>query len=297
MISRTVAVPTLLVASVAVPYAATNMPAWQQQWNAPSAGAAPQDPHAPPPGLDPLAAQRAAALAAPPTGPGATLYPAAMPLEGTPAYSIADVLRMDVTKEWVYQRWPRKSTSLGELDLFGVRVPLVSGTQLSDIAGSLTYYFTPDGRVQLISFRGQTGDTTQLVNLVTQRFGLQRQPTLAAGEQLFEVRQGDNVLSRLHTRPAPVLWASSPHGSFSVELDLQDAATARPLASRVPALPPPPVESPAQPPAGATADGAAGASTETADAKSKPPAWKAFFPRQRVPAEQIRNLDHGNMYQ
>ena len=27
------------------------------------------------------------------------------------------------------------------------------------------------------------------------------------------------------------------------------------------------------------------------------PAWKAFFPRRRVPDGQIPNLDHGNIYQ
>lgn len=292
MVPRSLAVPTLLAASVAVPYVATNAPEWRQEWNAPAASAgAPAD--APPSALNSAAMQRAAELAAPPVGPNPTLYPNAAPLEGLPGYSLADVLRMDVTKEWVYQRWPRKSTALAELDLYGVRVPLVTGTQLHDLAGSLTYYFTPEGRVQLIRFRGRTGDTTQLVAIATQRFGLQRQPVIAAGEQLFQTRDGDKVLSSLRTRPAPVLWASTPHDSFTVELDLQDPANARPLAQNLPELPAPSEGQPtASSPAGAEAP-AEGAAT----GKPAKPAWKAFFPRRSVPSDQLPNLDHGNIYQ
>ena len=203
---------------------------------------------------------------------------------------------MDVTKEWVYQRWPRKSTSLAELDLYGVRVPLVTGTQTYDLAGSLTYYFGVDGRVQRISFRGRTGDTTQLVALVTQRYGLQPQPALAVGEQLFQLRRDDDVLSQLHTRPAPVLWASSPNDSFAVELDLQNPATARPLV--LPAAPLPPLAAPPAAPAGATRSSAATAAADAkdADAAPKEPGWKAFFPRRRVPSGQIPNLNHGDTY-
>lgn len=288
--------PTLLAASVAAPYVATNAPEWRQQWNSPSAAEATSNVTASgrPSVLDPAAAQRAAELAAPPVGPNPTLYPNAAPLEGMPGYPLADVLRMDVTKEWVYQRWPRKSTSLAELDLYGVRVPLVSGTQLHDVAGSLTYYFTSEGRVQLIRFRGSTGNTTQLVAIATQRFGLQRQPVLAAGEQLFQVRDGDNVLSSLRTRPAPVLWTSTPHDSFTVEFDLQDPATARPLAQNL-SLPPAPTES--MPAAATSPDGAEGSAGASESEEPKEPAWKAFFPRRRVPADQLPNLDHGNMYQ
>jgi hypothetical protein len=185
-------------------------------------------------------------------------------------------------------RWPRKSTALAELDLYGIRVPLVTGTQLSDIAGSLTYYFAADGRVQRISFRGLTGDTTQLVGLVTQRYGLQAQPALAAGEQLFETRRDADVLSRLRTRPAPVLWASSPHDSFSVELDLQNAATTAPgsrSAARALAQPEAPAAAGSQPRRRRSVH-IIGRRRRAA----RPVRRKAFFPRRNLPAEQIQNL-------
>lgn len=221
--------------------------------------------------------------------------PSQAPLEGTPTYSLTEVFRLDVTKEWVYQRWARKSTALSELDLFGVRVPLVTGTRVHDLAGSLTYFFTPDGRVQRISFRGRTGDTTQIVALVTQQYGLQWQTPTAAGEQLLQVRRGEEILSELRTRPAPVLWSNSPNNSFSVNVELQNPATARPLA---PILAPLPASIAATPPANAQAGAPSGGKEPAAKADEKPaePRWKAFFPRSRTPEGQIKNLDRANRY-
>ena len=290
MLSRSFAMPTLLAASVAVPYVATHAPQWSHQLRPPAATA-----NAAPTPFSPtsVGTPGSPARTPPPQGPGALLYPTQTPLEGIPTYALSDVLRLDVTKDWVYQRWARKSTALSELDLFGVRVPLVSGTQLHDLAGSLTYYFLQDGRLQRISFRGRTGDTTQLLTLLAQRYGFQAYPTVVAGEQLLQVRRGDDVISELRTRPAPVLWASSPHDSFSVELELQDPATARPL--QPPFTPPPPTaaQAAAKPAAeaAAKADEAAAKAKELAEAKKKEPPWSSFFPRSRIPKPQVQNLD------
>jgi hypothetical protein len=290
-----------LAATVAVPYGASNA-GWLQQLRgtsvpppAPTTPAPfnlPSQPFRTPPATNP-------ALTASPPGPNATLFPTKTPLEGDPNYSLADVLRLDVSKEWVYQRWPRKSTALSDLDQFGVRVPLVTGTQLYDLAGSLTYFFGPNGRVQRISFRGHTGDTTQVVAIVTQRFGLQRQPTMVVGEQLFQIKSGDDVVSELRTRPAPVLWASSPHDSFAVELELQDPAAARPL--KRPAPPAMPALAPPQPLAAASpanlptmAPGApAATSAPPPAAENNPPltTWEKLFPRSRVSKAQLENLE------
>ena len=56
-----------------------------------------------------------------PQGPGATLYQTVTPIEGLPAMSLNEVFNMNVSKEWVYQRWARKSTALSELGMFGIR--------------------------------------------------------------------------------------------------------------------------------------------------------------------------------
>ena len=127
---------------------------------------------------------------------------------------------MDVSKEWVYARWARKSTGLADPTLFGVRVPLVTGTRTTDLAGSLSYYFDQHGLVQHISFRGHTGDTNQIVGLLLNRYGLRRQLTQRPGEQLYQLKHEGRVQGELRTRPASVLWSTSPHTSFVVELEL-----------------------------------------------------------------------------
>jgi hypothetical protein len=316
MISRTLAMPTLLAASVAVPYVATNAPEWTDQIRK-STASAPASPgpavgsHSP---TGTASANHAAnghpnqPSSHPAGGPFSPAHIQAVP---DPTYSLSEVLRFDVTKDWVYQRWDRKSTALADLDLFGVRVPLVSGTQVHDIAGSLTYFFGGDGRVKRISFRGRTGDTTQLAMLLHQRFGLQAVPSVIAGQQVLQVRQGDDVISELRTQTAPILWSNTPHESFSVEFELQEPATARPLKPQIasvstPPAAPPPGTMAAKPgdPAAATneakAEEAQAAQTAKAEKKEEPPAesgWKALFPRSRASEGQLHQLNRSNFYQ
>lgn len=305
MFSRSLAIPVLLAASVGVPYVASNAPHWEKLWTGASSGAKnPSAGNSYATGLNGLATpgrDAASPLQGPGLqGPGAVLYPTTTPLEGAPSLSLYEVFRMDIDKAWVYQRWARKSTALSELGLFGIRVPLVTGTKLYDLAGSLTYFFGEDGRVQRISFHGRTADTTQLVLLAVQRYGLQRQSTVVVGEQLFQVRHGNDVFSELRTRPAPVLWASSPHDSFTVDLELQRPGSTTPLPRRLLSLPeiediakqtaPQPATAPPQEVAEKPA-----ASDKTATAKEAKEedikGWKAFFPRSRVPSKQIDNLE------
>jgi hypothetical protein len=210
-----------------------------------------------------------------------------------PALSLQEVFNLNVTKEWVYQRWPRKSTALSELGLFGIRVPLVTGTQVHDLAGSLTYFFDKVGRVQRISFHGTTGDTSPLVMLVAQGFGLRPQSTAVAGEQLYQVRRQDQIFSELRTRPAPILWASSPHESFAVDLELQGPSATGPLPSR---LPPLPVVQAQQQEAAAQAAAAEAEARQAAAAEKAPSkdSWKAFFPRSRVPKQQVHGLQRSS---
>ena len=150
-----------------------------------------------------------------------------VPLEGPPIHDLAEVLRLDITAPWVYTRWSRKTTALADLSLYGVRVPLVTGTEVDDLAGSLTYYFNPAGQVQRISFRGRTGDTRKLVALVVSRFGFRLQPPVFPGEQLYQVKWNGKPISELRIRPASVLWANTPHSSFEVQLELERPGSGR----------------------------------------------------------------------
>jgi hypothetical protein len=172
--------------------------------------------------------------------PGSQMFASPAPLEGTPRLSLEQVLRFDLTKEWVYRNWARKSTGLADAELFGIRVPLVTGTGVADLAGSLTYYFDAQGQVQHIAFRGRTGDTTRLVAFVTNNYKFQR-AAAPAGEQLYQVATKSGIQSELRTRPESVLWTTAPHGSFAVALELARPGSTRVLPPRGPTFSIPPV--------------------------------------------------------
>ncbi|QDS99651.1 DUF6690 family protein [Adhaeretor mobilis] len=298
MLVRTLALPTLLAASVAVPYVATNgtdgLPVpWKSSSQEHSVGAA---------DFSTLPDARRRNFSDSKQGPGALISPTDTARELIPAISVEEVLRMDVNKEWVYQRWARKSTTTSQLNLFGVRVPLVTGTQLHDVAGSLTYLFGANGHVHRLNFRGRTGDTSLLVNLVAQRYGLVRQPTAIAGEELYQLKNGNDIISELRTRPAPVLWASTPHQSYDVELTLQRPDVAQPLVRALPPLPKvndadiraAEAKAAAERKAAEAKQGASQNLSSKEKAEKQRDGWKAFFPRSRIPKDQADNLDSRN---
>jgi hypothetical protein len=136
-----------------------------------------------------------------------------------PTPSLAEVLRFDVTVEWVMQRWPRVSTGLPYLQLQGYRVPLVTGTSMSDFAGSLTYYFNARQQVQRITFRGTSGDPSQMVALVTGRYQFVRRIANDPGVVFFEAVDSSNrSVGTLKIRSAAVVKASQPYSRYDVDL-------------------------------------------------------------------------------
>ena len=139
-----------------------------------------------------------------------------------PLHDMADVLRWDLTPDAVVQRWPRVSAGLAYLELQGYRVPLVTGTAEDDLAGALTYYFSPRQKLQRITFHGTTGNARRLVDLVTSRFGLARRFTNDASVFLYEIPgPGGRATSFLWIRPAPVVKASDPHRRFQVAMVIE----------------------------------------------------------------------------
>ena len=264
--------PVLLAASVGVPYMVNNPPAWIDNGSQPTPQATATEKPAPEASLQNLS-----------TPPQASVFHSSTPLAGDQTLSLEQILDLNVTKEWVYAHWPRKTTGLPELGWYGVRVPVVTGTRLDDVAGSLTYYFGPNNRVERISLRGRTADATRLVAIATRRFGLTLQPTALASQQLYQLKNGDTVVSELRTHPAGVLWDSLPHESIAFQMHIQRPETARPLPIPVTAAAPP--EKPAEAIAEAENDNAQG---EEKPEKARH-AW--LFPRSQVPKEQVPGLD------
>lgn len=302
--SRPLMLATLLGASIGVPYvvsqsksgsststspaapgpAATSTDSWPNWGTTPTTVAS-----TPPPPLMPsTSGQPVTSTPAYPT----TATPAALasyggvpPTSSVRYHSIQEVLRFNVTKEWVYQNWDRKSTGLGDPQLFGIRVALVTGTQRTDLAGSLTYLFDAQGQVQHISFRGRTADTTPLVQFLTQTYQFQ-QMEAPAGEQLYQVRSGSSVYSELRTRPESVLLEATPQGSIGVVLELGRPGSNRALVPDVPKLDIPQVSSPST--ASAAKEAADGA---TGDAAEQSPGLIGKF-RPATQAEHNQVFEH-----
>jgi hypothetical protein len=136
---------------------------------------------------------------------------------GALMYDLAEVLRFDVTPDWIVSRWPRVSAGLAHLPLQGYRVPLVTGIAQDDVAGSLTYYFNAAQQLQRITFSGTTGNTRKLVALITSRFGFARRLVNDASVFLYELPDSDGrATSFLWIRPARVVRAMEPHRRFEV---------------------------------------------------------------------------------
>lgn len=157
-----------------------------------------------------------------PAGGKSASTAANLPLEGAPVRHVSELLRFDVTPDWIVRRWPRVSSGLAELQLQGYRVPVVTGTAPGDLAGALTYYFNVRQQVERITFHGTTGDVRPLVNLMTRQYRMVRRPINDPGLLVYEAAYGgDRPNSVLRIRSAGTIDASDPYHSFEIDLVMQ----------------------------------------------------------------------------
>lgn len=146
----------------------------------------------------------------------------AQPLTYMPISNWAEIFRFDVHPDWVKQRWNRVSSSPVGADYTGLRIPLVTGGNLWDLHGSLTYYFDRSKNLQRISFRGWTGDANSLSTFLNSQYELAPQETGWAGAMLayrtsfFERSE----LSGLILQNPPVIRQDQPWQRFAVILEL-----------------------------------------------------------------------------
>ena len=216
MIARRLALAGVLGAAAGGPYVASQAPdAFDDLWS-PNSGS----PSATSPTVEPAAAASHPPDLSAPGGPGSEIYSSPAPLAGPVGVSLEQALDWNVTRNWVYRNWARKSTGLADPALFGVRVPVVTGAGMTDLAGTLTYYFDRGGLLQRIRLEGKTADTSRLVHLATTRFAMQARRPLSPGDQLFQAVDGQRLRGELRTRPEGTLWATSPHTSFDVRMEV-----------------------------------------------------------------------------
>lgn len=155
---------------------------------------------------------------------GATnIGPTGIPGYPTPAMQpdpvdFREFFRFDATPDWVVQKYPRVSTVSSERELDGYRAPLVTGTGLKDLSGTITYYFDRYQKVQRIQFQGLTGDPQPLIFLMTKYYYFSPKPIL--GGQLFVVAWNANPTGVLEITRANVVFAQNQANSFRIFLEI-----------------------------------------------------------------------------
>ncbi len=129
-----------------------------------------------------------------------------------------EVLRFDITPEWVTNRFSRVGTVLADMNLDGLRVPFVTGTTAQDVAGTLTYYFDHSRQLQRVTVHGFTGDPTRVIDAMTRHYGLAHEPSLEAG--VFTRRWNGNPVHFMRLSRAPVMYSDAVHQKYTVFLEL-----------------------------------------------------------------------------
>ncbi len=214
----------LLAASVGVPYLST-------QWD----GLAKHLPDAPAAAKGDAAAEKgAAAEAAPqPEAPKPAEPPPPVQPEKSvrqPRLDLNQVFDFSVSPAWVLGNWPRVSTKLADIDQLGYRVPLVSGTRPDDLAGSLTYYFDLDHKLQRIGFQGSTADGRRLIALLERKFGFKHQATTDPNMYLYQVLWSGKPMGQCWFNPSDVVVAEQRYSTFHVRLTIDRPSDYSPYA-------------------------------------------------------------------
>ena len=136
---------------------------------------------------------------------------------------LREVLRFDIVPGWLPQRFARVTTITSNVQMDGLRVPLITGTQSTDIAGSLTYYFDANQSLKRINLQGLSGDPTNLANLMVQYYQLK--PEQSLGGQLFTARWNNRVTSVMQIAPAPIIYAGADHSKYIIFLELNQPSS------------------------------------------------------------------------
>jgi hypothetical protein len=141
-----------------------------------------------------------------------------------PVVDMDQAFRLDVTPAAVMSRWPRVSNGLPDEKLQGMRVALITGLREDDLAGSLTYYFTPSQHCAKLTFIGSTGDPTRFIQLMTSRFGFKPFTNGEPGVMRYEIRWNGSAQSELTIRSAAIVRSSSPLTRYTVQASILDTA-------------------------------------------------------------------------
>jgi len=142
-------------------------------------------------------------------------------LTGAPVQNLLEMIRFDISPPWVMSRWSRVTPI--ETEYFhGLRVAAVTGPNLDDVAGALTFYFDNENTVQRLTFEGTTGDPTRLIAMVKETYHLKQEPSASPGLYLAKWnREAKSVLRLTH---GAVVSAEQPHQQYHVQLEINRPA-------------------------------------------------------------------------
>jgi hypothetical protein len=166
-------------------------------------------------GIDPTSPGLLASTAG---GPGMNAAYATPMRPGDGPMPFDQVIRFDLTPDSITQNWSRVTTTQSEHFLLGMRVAVVTGPDISDVAGSITYYFDEQDQLQRISLQGFTGDASRLIAHCEQGYKLEKQASLDAG--MYIAQWNGMPTSVLHVARAPVIRADSPRTQYYVTLEI-----------------------------------------------------------------------------
>ncbi|HZZ29419.1 MAG TPA: DUF6690 family protein [Pirellulales bacterium] len=150
--------------------------------------------------------------------------------EQLPLVDLPEAFRWDISPQWVLSHWPRVSSGLpmpaGSMaeNLQGMRVALISGMRVDDLAGSLTYYFNASQKCAKITFTGTTGDPQRLMALLVDRYDFKQFAASDPGVVRYEIRWNGAPTSTLVVRPAAIVRNSTPYERYMVQVSISDPA-------------------------------------------------------------------------
>jgi hypothetical protein len=154
-----------------------------------------------------------------------------------PTVGLEEALRMNISPVWVTSHWSRVTTVVGAADEMGLRVAYSSGTQPTDVAGSLTYYFDTRHQLQRITFTGMTGDESRVITHLMNTFGLRPQPTIAAG--LYQAPAGPGKVSQAQVNHLPVVRAAATNARVELAIELNRPGLIKPVSAAKEVVPQP----------------------------------------------------------
>ncbi len=140
---------------------------------------------------------------------GQELYAVAGP---TPE-SFSEIIRFDLSPNHIAERWEQVSAGLSELNLQGYRVPIVTGIDETDLAGSLTYYYDTRQQMRRMTFLGSTGNPRRLSDFLVQNYGFRRVVNQDPRRESYARARGGYC----SITPSEVLDRNAPRNNFTVE--------------------------------------------------------------------------------